>query len=132
MHSDVVQIKGDKVAFGIQAFDQMNGSSNKNGIYSLNVNVNNENYYRWTASDFSFEESKKINGFIDYNKQVTLGQKVYKLYEPYCSAMSNITTKNQGILDLSDGKVKSISLGLSTLPNFMNLRFFKDKCNHFI
>jgi len=97
LYNDVVKVNGNRAAFGIQAYDQMNGSSNKNGVYSLNVRVNDEIYYRWTASDFSFEESKKINGFIDYNKQVTLGQKVYKLYEPYCSSISSIKTKNQGI-----------------------------------
>jgi hypothetical protein len=124
LHSDIVKVNGNKVAFGIQAFDQMNGSLNKNGIYSLNVKVDNENYFRWTASDFSFEESKKINGFIDYNKKVTLGQKVYKLFEPYCSAMSNIKTRNQGIVDLSDGKIKNITIkAIDIFGNEANLDF---------
>lgn len=124
LHNNIVNVSGNKVAFGIQAFDQMNGSSNKNGIYSLSVNADGENYYRWTASDFSFEESKKINGFIDYNKQVTLGQKVYKLYEPYCSVMSNISTKDQGIIDLSNGKVKNISIkAIDIYGNEANLDF---------
>lgn len=124
LHSDVLIIDGNKVAFGIQGFDQMNGSSNKNGIYSLSVNVDGENFYRWTASDFSFEESKKINGFIDYNKQVTLGQKVYKLYEPFCSVMSNIQAKDQGIVDLSDGKVKDVKIkAIDIYGNEANLDF---------
>ena len=110
LYDKVVEVDCDKVAFGIQGYDQMNGSSNKNGIYNLRVTVDDQEYYNWTASDFSFSDSKKINGFIDYEKRKTFGQKVYKLHEPYCAAMSNIRTFENGIIELNGQKERQVEI----------------------
>ncbi|MCH3884961.1 M23 family metallopeptidase [Tenacibaculum aquimarinum] len=54
------------IGFGVNAFDRLNGANNKNGIYSLEMNVNGERYYYHDVETFSFAESKFINLLIDY------------------------------------------------------------------
>lgn len=124
LYDDPVMVDNNRVAFGIQGFDQMNGTGNKNGIYSLRVKVNGKDYFKWNARNFSFEESKKINGFIDYKKQVTLGQKVYKLFEPYCSAMTNIQSVSKGIIDLKRDRNYSVEIIATDIHgNYAHLEF---------
>ncbi|MBT8231362.1 MAG: M23 family metallopeptidase [Saprospiraceae bacterium] len=105
-----LNLNSGKVAFGIQAYDQMNGSYNKNGIYNIKMLVNGKSYYEWTADKYSFSESKKINGFIDYKKRITTGEKVYRLFEPYCSVLENVRTYEHGIVNFSENEAQNIEI----------------------
>ncbi|CAM1372980.1 M23 family metallopeptidase [Tenacibaculum xiamenense] len=54
------------IGFGINVFDRLNGASNKNGIFSLEMKVNGNRVYYHDVETFSFAESKFINLHIDY------------------------------------------------------------------
>ncbi len=54
------------IGFGINVFDRLNGASNKNGIFSLEMKVNGNRVYYHDVETFSFAESKYINLHIDY------------------------------------------------------------------
>lgn len=55
------------IGFGIQTFDRLNNASNKNGVYSIEMYVNNKSIFYHKVETFSFAESKFINLHIDYH-----------------------------------------------------------------
>ncbi|WP_348726149.1 M23 family metallopeptidase [Tenacibaculum sp. 190524A05c] len=54
------------IGLGIYVYDHQDAAMNKNGIYSLEMNVNGKRVYYHDVESFSFAESKYINLLIDY------------------------------------------------------------------
>jgi len=69
-----------KIGFGINAYDQLDGAYNKNGLYSLELAVNGKTVHQFKAATFSFSEGKYINLLIDYDRLEKLNQRVQKCY----------------------------------------------------
>ena len=66
------------IGFGLQVYDQLNGSYNKNGIYSLEMKVNGHKVYHHVLETFSFAESKYVNLLIDYENYARFKNKFQK------------------------------------------------------
>jgi hypothetical protein len=58
------------VYFGISAFDQADGSSNKNGVNSIELYADNRLIFSVLFNKFSYDETRYINSLIDYKKFV--------------------------------------------------------------
>ncbi|WBX72843.1 M23 family metallopeptidase [Tenacibaculum pacificus] len=69
------------IGFGISVFDRLNGATNKNGIYSLEMKVNGSRVYYHDVETFSFAESKYINLLIDYKHYKTYKNRVQKTHK---------------------------------------------------
>ena len=54
------------IGFGISVFDRLDNAPNKNGIFSLEMLVNDKRFYYHTVETFAFSESKFLNLLIDY------------------------------------------------------------------
>lgn len=54
------------IYFGIKTTDQLNGASNKNGVYSVCVKLDSTIVYRTFADKLDFDEQRYINSFLDY------------------------------------------------------------------
>ncbi|MEE9349868.1 MAG: M23 family metallopeptidase [Flavobacteriaceae bacterium] len=54
------------IGFGVKAFDRLDAAMNKNGIYKLELFVNNEKTYQHQLETFSFAEGKYVNLLVDY------------------------------------------------------------------
>ena len=67
-------------AIGIQAYDLLDLASNKNGINSIQIYLDNQLYYHFEIQEFSFNETKYINSLIDYQEFFQTKQKIYKCY----------------------------------------------------
>ena len=117
LHNPVIKVDHSRIGLGLQMFDTMNGSNNKNGVYAYKVYVDGKLYIKWKAEEFSFYDSRKINGFIDYKKQKALGQKVYLLYKQNCSAIPELETINDGVIELNKGEKKTIQIIAQDLYN---------------
>ena len=70
------RIKGDTVAFpawrvgiGVEAFDYMNGASNRNGIYELTMKVDNAIVFYFKLDKISFDHTRYLNAHIDYQER---------------------------------------------------------------
>jgi hypothetical protein len=75
--NQTIQVFG-RIGFGIQAIDLLDGSSNKCGIFSLKLSVDDELIYSFTMDEFPHEGSKYINSTIDYERSIRTGQRVYR------------------------------------------------------
>jgi hypothetical protein len=80
------------IGFAIDVYDQLNGANNKNGIYSLEMNVNGHKVYYHDVETFSFAESKYINLHIDYLQYARFKHRFQKTYRDKSNKLS--TYKN--------------------------------------
>ena len=85
-----------KVAFGINAYDFCTNAYNKNGLYKANAYLNGVLYFTFDFETFSFDETRYINHFLDYERLKSLNQRVQKLFykQPYPLTIINKNTKN--------------------------------------
>ncbi len=92
------------IGFGINAYDQLDGAYNKNGLYSLTLMVNGNKAHEFNAESFSFSESKYINLLIDYERFKTIKQRIQKCFvEPENKLSVYQKTNNNGYLTIEDG-----------------------------
>jgi hypothetical protein len=91
------------IGFGINAFDQLNGASNKDGLYDLKMLVNGETQFEFKASTFSFSESKYINLLIDYKRFTELNQRIQKCFIEPQNKLSLYKSSKNGYLTIKDG-----------------------------
>ncbi len=100
-----------KISFGINAYDQLDGSLNKNGLYNLSMFVNGEKVHEFEASSFSFSESKYINLLIDYERLENLNQRVQKCYiEPENKLSLYNKSFSNGSITIEDGFTYSVEI----------------------
>lgn len=93
-----------KIGFGINAYDQLDGAYNKNGLYNLSMLVNGKKVHEFEAASFSFSESKYINLLIDYERFANLKQRVQKCFIEPSNKLSLYTkSQNNGYITIEDG-----------------------------
>lgn len=64
-----IEVNGT-VFFGISAFDQADGSQNKNGVYSIELYADNRLIFSVLFDRYSYDETRYVNSLIDYKKFV--------------------------------------------------------------
>ena len=68
------------IGVGVKAFDRLDGASNKNGLFNLDVYLNNQKIYNHCLETFSFWESKYINLLIDYPRYTAKRERVQRCF----------------------------------------------------
>ena len=100
------------IGFGINTFDRLDGDINKNGIYDLEMAVNGSKVFQFTANKFSFDESRLINSYIDYERYKRLNQRVQKCFIEH--EMNNLSVyKNvidNGYIQIKDSMEYTVSI----------------------
>ncbi len=99
------------VTFGIEAFDFLNGSNNRCGIYSLELFVDGKLYYHFQTDKFSFAESRYLNAHIDYALKSATGRRTHNLYEhPHEQLSMNIFALNNAVIMPAPGDTLDIMI----------------------
>ena len=78
--ADVSVPAGVVLGLMIDAYDQQTGSYNQNGLYSLQLIVGDSMVFQWTASEFSFDETRYCNAVMDFAENQQTGRKRYRLH----------------------------------------------------
>ena len=87
------------VAFGINAYDFCTNGYNKNGLYKVKAYLNGVLQYQYGFDTFTFDESRYVNNFIDYERLHDMGQRVQKLFQWNDYPLSIVSkNKKDGIL----------------------------------
>lgn len=68
------------LGISVEVFDYLNGSSNRCGIYTLEMYVDEKLSYKHTMDEFAFSETRYINAHTDYQLRVTTGAKAHRLH----------------------------------------------------
>lgn len=95
-----VKVKANgSIAFGINAYDFCTNGYNKNGLYKVKTYLNGVLQYQYGFDSFTFDESRYINNFIDYERLHDMGQRVQKLFQLNEYPLSIVSkNKKDGIL----------------------------------
>jgi len=68
------------LGMSVQVFDYMNSTSNRYGIYKLEMYVDNKLSYSYTMNEFSFSDTRYVNAHLDYGELIRTGIKAHRLY----------------------------------------------------
>lgn len=69
-----------RAGMAIQTFDLMDGASNKNGVYSIEMKVDDSIHYSHVMDRVGFNHSKYINSHVDYGEKKTKNRTLTKCY----------------------------------------------------
>ena len=95
--------------FGIDAFDTQSGTSNKNGIYSIELFLDDEQIYYHEMDRFSFDESRYINSHIDYFEQKKNHKNIVQSFVARNNKLNIYNhVKDNGIINLSDSAIHQV------------------------
>ncbi|WP_207427129.1 M23 family metallopeptidase [Pedobacter sp. SYSU D00535] len=103
--SPVIQFDGE-VGFGIMTYDQQVPGGNKNGVYSIELYLDNEVIYASAQEKFAFHNTRAINSHIDYPAYILYKRTVQKSFiEPGNPLQIYKKAVNRGIVALRDDSI---------------------------
>ena len=70
------------IGFGVKAQDYMNDTHNKYGVYSIRLVVDGVERFSSKLANFSFDENRIINAWVDYERYMNTGEWYQKMYIP--------------------------------------------------
>ncbi len=76
-NNTVIHVQG-QVSFGLRSYDVMNGTYNKNGIYSLKLYEDSTLVYSLKMNKLSFSTGRYVNSLIDYNYYEKTGKRLVR------------------------------------------------------
>ncbi|WP_460679530.1 M23 family metallopeptidase [Mucilaginibacter koreensis] len=100
-----LQLSGS-IGFGIIANDMNSTSANRNGVYSVQLNMDGKTVFTYAVERFAFDQTHAINALVDYPQQVLTHRFIQK---SFILPGSNITlypqSVNRGVIDFRDTAV---------------------------
>jgi len=106
---DTLKIGAWRAGFGVKTYDHMDKVSNWNGVYSLDMYVDDQLSYSWKMESFSFDETRYINAHLDYAEQVAKKSYYNRCYQLPGNQLSIYEQAlNGGVVELSAHVAKEI------------------------
>lgn len=69
LDQEQINLATNQAAISVQVYDQMDGSYNKNGVYSMKMLVDDKVQHGYKVNKVSYDEGHFINSFIDYGEK---------------------------------------------------------------
>lgn len=105
---NTINLSGE-VGFGIITTDRHSGNSGLNGVYSIELFLDEKAIYTSALERFSFENSKAINSHIDYPALINLKRSIQKSFVDVGNPLqiySNLV--NNGRITFNDGNIHDL------------------------
>lgn len=120
-----IDVSGE-IGFGIQAFDRMDGTANRCGIFSLKLSVDNQLIYSFTLGEVPVTDTKYVNSQMDYAYAMKTGQRLYKTWlEPGNRLNIYDHIVKHGTFDASDGKLHNVKYEIADVYGNTTIFSFK-------
>lgn len=124
-----IQVNGN-TGFGLVAVDQNSASANRNGVYSIELFLDEEIIYSAVFETLSFEQNRALNAHIDYPYYVLHSRRVQKSFvEPGNKLELYHDLKNQGIIRIEDDREHNIRYRVRDVMGNTSTLSFKVKAN---
>ncbi|TKC07026.1 M23 family metallopeptidase [Pedobacter frigoris] len=105
---NTINLSGE-VGFGIVATDKHNGASGTNGVYSIELELDDKPVYTSALERFQFENSKAINSHIDYPTYITTKKSIQKSFvDPGNPLQIYSNLINNGRIEFTDGELHKL------------------------
>lgn len=116
---------GRFLGFGTEVYDFLNGSSNKCGVYLLQLKVNDIPWFMFQIDAISFANSRFVNAHMDYDLKVNQGKSVHRLFKlPNNSLPVYSNSIDNGLLFLADDSIYNCEIeALDAYGNASTLKF---------
>ncbi|MDG1434914.1 MAG: M23 family metallopeptidase [Saprospiraceae bacterium] len=126
VRKDTLTIGAWRVGLALKTYDNQNGASNWNGIYSLEMFQDGQPIYDFKMETFSFNETRYINAHLDYEEQVVKKSYFNRCYELPGNELSIYGIQSDaGIIPLSMGKASKIEMVIKDIAgNRSTLKFW--------
>jgi hypothetical protein len=120
-----------KLSFAVEAYDMVNGSSGKNGIYGATLYFDNQPQIQFLLNDMNYRESDYINAHIDRKMKNNNG--------PYLQHLSRLSgfkgqiysdIDGMGIIELNDTLTHSVKIELFDTDENLTELFFNIQLNN--
>ncbi|MBE7176511.1 MAG: M23 family metallopeptidase [Mucilaginibacter polytrichastri] len=106
----VLNLSGE-AGFGLIAYDFNSASANRNGIYSIQLNMDGKTYYTFAVERFAFDQTHAINAHIDYPAYEAGRTMIQKAFvDPGNRATLYPVRENNGRLRFDDGALHDIEI----------------------
>lgn len=79
LKQDTVTVNG-QIGFGIECYDTETKSTNKNGVFSIELQSGGKRIYYHELETFTFENSRYVNAHIDYESKQKHGTKIQRCF----------------------------------------------------
>lgn len=123
--TDTVTTGFSTVSIGISAEDKNNTSSFKYGIYGAQLWVDDELINAFTLDNISYDESRDINGAIDYSRFVQSRAGIQYLFRlPGNEIPIYSDDAGEGLIDLSDSLPHTIEIFVRDVSGNISSRSF--------
>ena len=91
-----------QIGFGIESTDQHDMAYNNNGVYKIETFYNGVSNFKIDFDRFSFDESKHINQYIDFEHYYDKRKRIQKLFRDVNNPLSLFKkVVNEGVLSVS-------------------------------
>jgi len=122
--TQTLNLSGD-IGFGITADDQNSSSVNRNGIYSLELKVDDRTVYTFAVERFAFDQTHAINAYIDYPLFLKTRRKIQKCFVPPGSHITIYSqSENRGIISFKDTLLHNVEYLVKDIAgNASSLKF---------
>lgn len=92
-----------KIGFGISVTDYLNNTSNRCGIFSIELKVDSVTYFKHTLEKVSFSNTRYINSLVDYSVWKKTGMKIQKCFlDPGNKLNTYSEVRNNGVYEVLD------------------------------
>lgn len=110
--SNLIQVSSPEISFAVKAVDKANKGFNL-GIYSAELLMDGKQIYSFTIDKIHYDDSRYINGCIDYTKFIRDKMGIQHLSDLPGMKMQNYSVPNlTGIIKLQDENVHTIEIVL--------------------
>lgn len=104
------------IGLGFVGFDRQDLAANKNGVYTVQMNVNGETVTAYKFETFSFGETRYINTLIDYDHLARYRQRIQRLFKTPANKLKFYSAlKNNGQITIEEGLSYTIELLLEDI-----------------
>lgn len=107
-----------EIGLGIRCWDTFDNSSNRCGIYSIELFADGLKVFSFTADRFSYSETRYINAHIDYAARVTSGEYIHRLHIQPGDRLSMYDGHvGRGVLRFNDDREHDIKIVVTDTHN---------------
>lgn len=103
--ADTVSVSGE-IGFGIETYDTEDGSTNQNGVFSVELQAGGRRIFYYEQEKFSFENARYVNAHIDYAEKQKHNVKIQKCFLSKNNQLEIYKNMlNNGIINFTDDSV---------------------------
>ena len=120
-----IECPGRFLGFGTEVYDFLNGSSNKCGVYVLQLKVNDIPWFMFQIDAISFANSRYVNAHMDYDLKINDRKSVHRLFKlPNNSLPIYSYSVDDGLLFLADDSIYNCEIeAMDVYGNASTLKF---------